>query len=151
MFRRFGFEAEFYADLSRLPLQVRMKLDLAGVKIPLDDWRSLHLVERSVLCHIPADTEEEMRVFVSYLDYLSCKYHGRNAARMDPVPRNAWDDPIVPPPVAARSATAMKPVRAEEWARWQPVERYAVYKTALSRNDPGAFAALLDELRERRG
>jgi hypothetical protein len=54
----------------------------------------------------------------------------------------------VPEPVAQRSSTADRAVAPEEWRRWHSVPRYALYKTALSKNDSAAFFALLVELRE---
>ena len=35
MFYRYRFESEIYPSLNRIPLHVRMKLDLAGAKISL--------------------------------------------------------------------------------------------------------------------
>jgi hypothetical protein len=34
-----------------------------------------------------------------------------------------------------------------EWRRWEPHQRYALYKTAISKSQPEAFADILDELR----
>jgi hypothetical protein len=128
-----------------------MKLDATGVKISLEDWLSFDFVERSVLCHLPADTEDEAHVFVSYLDYLSRKHRGRNVARTAPLASTAWDtDGAVPAPVAQQGTAGQQPVSTEEWTRWKPHQRYALYKTALSKNDPEGFFALLRELRESR-
>ena len=44
--RFFGFEADFVADLRCLPMAVRRKLDLAGVKLKLSHWQALGAVER---------------------------------------------------------------------------------------------------------
>jgi hypothetical protein len=35
MFHRYNYEAEYYSALTRVPLDVRRKLDLAGIKIAL--------------------------------------------------------------------------------------------------------------------
>ena len=73
MFHRFRYEAEFYPTLSRLPLYVRMKLDLTGVRLSLKDWLAFSLEERRVICHLPVETEEEEQAFISYLDFLCRK------------------------------------------------------------------------------
>src|SRR5271170_6703373 len=39
--RRFNFEAEVYESLSCVPMAVRRKLDRAGVKVGLKQWRAL--------------------------------------------------------------------------------------------------------------
>ena len=60
MFNRYRYEAEFYRTLNRIPLDVRMKLDLAGVKISLKDWLAFSFEERTVLCHLPIETDDRL-------------------------------------------------------------------------------------------
>ena len=47
--RCFAFEADFVADLRCLPMAVRRKLDLAGVKLKLSHWHGLDGAEREQL------------------------------------------------------------------------------------------------------
>jgi hypothetical protein len=54
----FGFEAEFTADLRCIPMAVRRKLDLAGVKLKLVHWNGLTAAERQLL-PITADANGE--------------------------------------------------------------------------------------------
>lgn len=51
----FGFEADFAADLRCIPMLVRRKLDLAGVKLKLVHWHGLSEAERRQLLHWPDD------------------------------------------------------------------------------------------------
>jgi hypothetical protein len=148
MFHRFLYESEFYPALNRVPMHVRMKLDLTGVKISLDDWLAFGFAERTVLCHLPIESAEEKRAFIAYLNFLSEKYCGVPAAVTDPLDSALWDTPQgVPPSVNGKSALKAS-VTPEEWARWKSHERYALYKTANSKRDTEAFFALLKELRE---
>jgi len=147
MFCRFAYEAEFYPTLSRLPLHVRMKLDLTGVKISLKDWLAFSFEERTVLCHLPIDTVEERIVFSSYLDFLSRNHRGEPVTRTEPMDSSRWEQSEVPEPVAQKSAADSRAVTPYEWRRWQSHQRYALYKTAISKNQPGAFEQILDELR----
>jgi hypothetical protein len=149
MFYRFRYESEFYPALSRVPLYVRMKLDLAGVKISLNDWFAYGFEERVVLCHLPIDTQEEKTALTSYLDFLSRKYRGEPVARTDALSDALWSSANqVPGPVADRSATRAQSVTPEEWARWKTHQRYALYKTATSKSEPEVFYEVLQELRE---
>jgi hypothetical protein len=50
--------------------------------------------------------------------------------------------------VAQKSASCFNSVTIEEWRHWDPHQRYGLYKTAVSKSQPEAFAQLLDELRE---
>ena len=147
MFHRFRYEAEFYPALSRIPLHVRMKLDLTGLKISLKDWLACGLEERAALCHLPIASEEERGVFAAYLDFLCRKYQGQSAELTDRLESSLWQASEVPEPVAQKSAACFNAIMLAEWQRWLPHQRYALYKTAVSKSQPEAFADILDELR----
>ena len=132
MFHRFRYESEFYPTLSRLPLHVRMKLDLTGIKISLKDWLAFSFEERTVLCHLPIEAAEEIQAFTVYINFLSLKYQGKPAATTD----------------VMNSAACLSAVTLTEWAGWQAHERHALYKTAISHNQPEAFEQVLKQLRE---
>jgi hypothetical protein len=150
MFHRFEYEAEFYPTLSRLPLYVRMKLDITGIRLSLRDWLAFNLEERQVICHLPVENAEEQHAFTAYVDFLRRKYHGGPAERLPPMSDSLWDSRHrVPEPVLAKSNANGKAVTLQEWSRWKVHERYALYKTAISNSEPEKFYAVLNELRER--
>ena len=149
MFHRYQHESDIYPLLTRIPLHVRMKLDLTGIKISLQDWLAFGVEERIVLCHLPIETEEEKQVFSGYLDFLSRKHRGGPVPTTSAMSNSLWDSVHqVPEPIAAKSAAQATPVTLAEWQRWKSHQRYALYKTALSNSEPEHFFALLKELRE---
>ena len=148
MFHRFKYEAEFYPALSRLPLHVRMKLDLIGVKISLKNWLAFSLEERTVLCHLPVETAEEKQAFRAYLNFLSQKNRGEPAAITNALSSSLWNAAEVPQPVIQKSESFAPVVTLAEWSRWQDYERYALYKTAISNSQPEAFEQVLKQLRD---
>src|SRR3984893_13380079 len=104
MFHRFRYESEFYPTLSRVPLHVRMKLDLTGIKISLRDWLSFSFEERTALCHLPVEANEEQEAFVNYLDFLSRKYGGASVTITESMRKALWDDlNEISEPVAEKS------------------------------------------------
>lgn len=152
MFCRYRFESEIYADLSRLPLHVRMKLDLTGVKISLKSWLAFSLEERWALCHLPIESEEERKNFASYLDFLSRRYTGRAAELVPPVGDPPWENlRRIPDSVQARSKEREQEVTFQEWERWHSGQRYALYKLSISKNEPEQFYEALREFREGSG
>lgn len=152
MFYRHRFESEIYPTLRLIPLHVRMKLDLTGVKISLKNWLAFSLEERWALCHLPVATEEESRVFCSYLDFLLQRYFGEEAPRVASVIDPPWEDPSrVPESVQARSKETGQTVTAQEWTQWDPCQRYALFKLSASKNEPEQFFAALQEFRETSG
>ena len=151
MFYVFDYEAAYYTNLERLPLHVRMKLDLTGVKLSLKDWLAFHIEERTVICHLPVDDENEKQAFTKYLNFLSRMYCGvpvKIIPAMDPL---TWEiSDRVPGPVLEQSGGNVSTVTLEEWTNWAPHQRYALYKTAVSRSEPEKFFAVLDQLRKPR-
>lgn len=152
MFYRYRYESQIYPELSRVPLHVRMKLDLTGVKISLKGWLAYSLEERWVLCHLPVETEEEKKIFSSYLDFLSRRYFGEKAAVVPPVTDPPWEDPSrTPASVQDMSRNTGRPITLQEWSRWNVYQRYALFKLSISKNEPEEFFGLLSDLREETG
>jgi hypothetical protein len=148
MFHRYQHESDIYPALTRIPLHVRMKLDVTGIKISLGDWLAFSIEERTVLCHLPVETEEEKEAFSSYLDFLSRRYRDAPVMTTTALRRSLWDSVHhVPAPVTGKSAPQIPSVTVEEWRHWKTHQRYALYKTALSQSDPEQFFAVLKELR----
>ncbi|MBM4264278.1 MAG: hypothetical protein FJ145_23000 [Deltaproteobacteria bacterium] len=147
MFHKYRYEAEFYPKLSRLPLDVRRKLDVTGMKLSLKDWLAFDLEERQVLCHLPCDTEEEQLVFAEYLSFLSKKHRGSTVEKLAAMDAGVWEAGKVPAAVAQKSAELQASVSAEEWNLWPAHHRYALYKTAASKAQPEAFEQVLQQLR----
>lgn len=147
MFYGFRYEEEFLPTLSRLPLHLRMKLDLTGIKLSLKEWLAFAMEERAVLCHLPADGGEEKRVFAAYINFLCEKYCRTPVKRVAPLSDAAWNNPYqAPPEVLERTAAEGKAVTPQQWQAWDVSQRYALYKTAVSKNEPEKFIAVLEEL-----
>jgi hypothetical protein len=125
-----------------------MKLDLTGVKLSLKEWLAFSIEERQVICHLPIENQEEQQAFTAYLDFLCRKYRGSPAELVPPMSVSLWDNGNrVPQPVLEKSSESGKTITPEEWSGWQLHERYALYKTALSKSEPEKFFAVLEELR----
>jgi hypothetical protein len=148
MFHSFQYESEFYPSLKRLPLYVRMKLDLIGANLSLQDWLAFSIEERQVICHLPIEDADEQNSFAAYLDFLCRKYRGSPVEKLPPISASLWNISRIPQPVVERSETKGKPVTLEEWSQWKFHERYALFKTAVSKSEPEKFHAVLAELRE---
>jgi len=146
MFHRYDYEAEFYPTLNRLPLDFRRKLDVTGINLSLKDWQAFSPEERTVLCHLPCDTAEEAQAFSNYVDFLSRRYHGHAIAKIAPLDTLLWQASAVPYAVSERSAALDRAVTAERWQTWPSHARYALYKAAVSENQPEAFIQILNQL-----
>ncbi|OGQ84419.1 MAG: hypothetical protein A3F90_18220 [Deltaproteobacteria bacterium RIFCSPLOWO2_12_FULL_60_19] len=146
MFYKYRFESEIYPEMSRIPLHVRMKLDLTGVKMSLKAWLAFSLEERNALCELPVETDEERVAFTGYAHELSRRYFGEPAALAPPVANPAWENQgRVPDSVAAKGREVDHPVTLAEWRAWNCCQRYALIKLSVTKNEPELFIQAIKE------
>lgn len=145
---RFQFErAALGSDLEFIPLDVRYRLDIAGVKLSLAAWQSLDLEERAALCVRPVSTADEIAEFASRVERLAAS-HNHTTSRLEPAPS--------PRPWAGESAFATVSARATELtrrtldaARWSALDdeqRYVLTKTADQAKRPERFIEAFEEI-----
>src|SRR5258708_38141998 len=79
MIRKFKFEAEIYESLNCLPMAARRKLDAVGIKLHLAQWEQLGRGERLMICHAPADSEEEQRALRTFIEEVALARTGSPA------------------------------------------------------------------------
>ena len=79
MIRKFKFEAEIYESLNCLPMAARRKLDAVGIKLRLAQWEQLGRGERLMICHAPADSEEEQSALRTFIEEVALARTGSPA------------------------------------------------------------------------
>jgi hypothetical protein len=144
VFRQFTFEAETYVSLDCVPLAVRRKLDLAGLKISLAGWQSLPLGDRLALCHLPVDGKGDLDV---YRDVLRA-FAERAGVELKPLPEltpSAWSIDAIPLRVEERADLMKRPLTHARWRSLDEETRYCLWKYA-TRDDPAKFALLFAEV-----
>jgi cyclic pyranopterin phosphate synthase len=121
-------------ELDAPPIAARRALDRAGVRMPLEGWRSLAIEDRRRLtaagAQDPVDVEAVVAVALQAIPPVT-----RVAPRADP-------DAAAPPEALARAVDP--PIDATRWSGLRAVDRYAlahVHKLAVARS---AFSALGD-------
>jgi hypothetical protein len=148
MYRRFAFEGAVHETLETVPLAVRRKLDLAGIRVSLPGWRALAREERLSLCHLPAETAEDVAVYREVL----LRFTARTGIPVDPVPgaprhRRAWGPLEVLSRLHAQlGAEEARALDGRRLALLSDEERYALYKLADPARDPARLRVALLEL-----
>ena len=99
--RIFSFEREIYATLSLMPLSVRRKLDLSGLKLSLDGWQAMSAADRRALAEAEVDDEASVAAFTAALRE-AVQRAGAALQPLAPLGRAPWRSPSVPPALAAR-------------------------------------------------
>ncbi len=140
----FAFEADFTADLRCIPMAVRRKLDLAGVKLKLQHWSELGAGERAELLAWPDDPQaiEALRT------HLLTRTEALGAGRAKELPRllaEPWQQGDGLPELVAASCRQLGlAVRADGWADLDELQRFALVKLSHPghehRNLPRALA-----------
>lgn len=144
VFRQFSFESAMYATLDCVPLAVRRKLDLAGLKISLAGWQSLPRPDRLALCHLPVDGPGDLDVYREVLRGFA----GRAGAPLEDLPEvtpAAWGIDAVPERVAERVSALGRVLPAPLWRTLDEETRYCLWKYATTKDDPMKVATLFAE------
>ena len=142
--RCFGFEADFTTDLRCIPMAVRRKLDLAGVKLKLQHWSELSEGERFALLAWPDDAAgiEALR---ARLLRRTAELSAGQAGELPRATSEPWQQSQKLPDVLAASCAQLGlRLRPGCWAELDELQRFALVKLSHPghehRNLPRALA-----------
>ena len=142
----FGFERDFVGNWRCIPLCLRRKLDLCGVKLRLNHWLALTESQRDQLVLWPDGPDD--------LAALAAELRQSTAAMADggvtslPIPREAaWQHPGAPPAEVSSSAAELGYwLGPDQWNGLSELERFALCKLARPGHDHHNLPAALVEL-----
>lgn len=139
----FGFETEYSDDLHFIPIGIRYRLDLAGLKVGLEAWLGIPVPERFYLLEMPMADERDIAAFRERLTRSSADCLPTSIACADPAD---WTNTL-PPPQSVRDAceSAGMPIDDSFWIRLPEPQRYALKKLSLSKRRPDAFRKAWEE------
>src|ERR687886_59600 len=102
MYLRLELEGDLHRTLEFIPMAVRRKLDLAGLKLSLQAWTGMNRGERLAVCHLPVDgpgdldlSREALRVFAERAAHPVPPLEG------GPIDPSAWGAVKIPETVVA--------------------------------------------------
>jgi len=142
--RCFAFEADFTADLRCIPMAVRRKLDLAGVKLRLSHWNSLGEVERQRLLAW-SDEAAALEVMRQWLLERTAAMAEGQAKLLEPAVAEPWQQATELPQSLAASCRQLGLTPPDQaWSQLDELERFALVKLSHPghehRNLPRALA-----------
>jgi len=144
MYLRLQLEGDLHETLEFIPLAVRRKLDLAGLKLSLAAWTAMPRAERLAVCHLPVDGEGDLDVYRAALTgFAERAGHPVAALEGGPIDRAAWGPERIPQAIAARAPN----LALAQWSALSEEERYVLLKLSEARRSPEKFNAALRELR----
>ena len=132
--RCFAFEADFTGSWRCIPLCVRRKLDLSGIKLKLRHWLALDQRERQQLVDWP-DGPQDLRDFAAHLKQCTAG-PGDGPVEELPIPQSPPWRRSQPPAGVTTALHAMgKTMDQGQWRRLSELERFALCKLARPGHD----------------
>jgi hypothetical protein len=143
----FDFERDFADTLRCIPMAVRFKLDLSGVKLSLEQWGVFTLDDREQLLLRACDTPEQVRVYRQLLASLVQTRAGQVAQDLRLPDYRAWDDTSQVPAQIRSFAHArdLPELGLEQWQALDPFQRYVLLKLSRPSHDNVNFVPALRE------
>jgi hypothetical protein len=124
----FAFETEFSADLRCIPMAVRRKLDLAGVKLKLVHWGGLEAQERQRLLAW-GDGPEAITALRDWLMERSQQLPQGPASPLEPAMGCSWQQGEAVPEVLRQACAQLQlSLRPDAWQQLSELERFALVK-----------------------
>jgi hypothetical protein len=144
MYLKLQLEGDVHETLEFIPLAVRRKLDLAGLKLSLAGWTAMTRAERLAVCHLPVDGEGDLDVYREALKGFA-ERSGHPIAPLEggPLDRAAWGPGRIPESLAARTAK----LALRQWSALSEEERYVLFRLSEARRTPEKLNSALRELR----
>lgn len=147
----FGFESGYAQDLHFVPIAMRYRLDLAGLKIGLEAWLKIPVARRFYLAAFPIATGDGTAAFALEAGRAHCEAVGTEPATVPRSDPETWSGALPPPePVVVACRDNGNPMESAQWRQMTDLQRYALLKLSLSRRNPEAFGMAWREFSENR-
>jgi hypothetical protein len=147
MYLRFAFEGDVHETLLTIPLAVRRKLDLSGLKLSLAAWTALSRAERLAVCHLPVESRDDLEIYREALrGFAERAGHPVTELESGPADPSAWATGSVPQAVSARLGEIDEALDPVAWNALSEDARYVLCKLAEARRGPEKLALAFEEL-----
>lgn len=142
----FAFENDFSDNLRCIPMVVRLKLDTCGVKLKLSDWNQLSQSDRLDLVSLPGATPPEALGYRNYVHMLVTEKTGNTPGDLPCDPHPPWfDESNIPPEVTAQAEKLGEIITIKQWAKLNPLQRFALIKLSRSSHENSNFLPAMKE------
>ena len=144
----YAFEQDFIGNWRCIPLCVRRKLDLSGVKLKLNHWLALTQEQRQQLVDWP-DTPDALHDLRGHLRQCTAAMPDGRVKDLDPVTAAPWqqaDD--LPDEVADAAAARGVELTAIHWRAIRELDRFTLCKLVRPGHDHHNLAAAFSEVLE---
>ena len=125
----FQFEQDFVDSLRCIPMAIRLRLDVCGIKLKLNEWSKFTLADRQSLVEAPFISVMDHIAFGNRLRLLTQERCGAQPAALTPVVNAAWDDvTTVPAEVTDKARSSSVTITSAIWANLSQPQRFSLCK-----------------------
>lgn len=132
-------------SLRCIPMAVRFRLDITGVKLKLNEWSKLGRPEREALVLLPFSSPPEIRAYKDTLSDLVAKACGAPPALLSEPPDPLWSSPEVPPQVQEQAQAFGLLIPDQAWTSLSLLQRFALVKLSRPGHENRNFLPAVEE------
>lgn len=140
----FRFEADFVDSLRCIPMAVRMKLDIVGIKLSLAQWHQFSSEQRQQLVEMPCGSPTEKNDYRSTLQNWILRETGKPAKELDST-SYPWESNLLPKTVIDQASSLGYKFSQTQWAGLSPLQRFALIKLSRPGHENKNFEPALIE------
>jgi hypothetical protein len=145
----FRFEEDFVEEGVRcIPMIVRFKLDLCGIKLKLAEWSRMNELERHFLAELACDSAEEILVYRNWLQMTVYKRTGAPATDLQVEKVPAWKLVVIPAIVKEKLEELQLSLNNNQWQSLTDLQRFALLKLSRPGHENRNFPFALQEFLE---
>jgi hypothetical protein len=142
----FGFEHDFIGNWRCIPLCVRRKLDLIGLKLKLNHWLAMSQAQRQQLVSW-GDQPSQLTAMAEHCRALTRTMADGEAKPLPPACSEAWQTTTqVAEHVQEAAMQRQIAISLEQWQQLNELERFALCKLARPGHDHHNLEAAFSEL-----
>lgn len=143
----FNFEDDFVEGNFRcIPMIVRFKMDIAGIKLKLAEWSKFTVEERMELATKACSNKEETKQYYNYLAGLIKDRTGNEATTLEVETQPAWNDMnSVSSEVIERVKEFDVSISLAQWQELTSLQRFALLKLTRPGHESKNFIKAIKE------
>jgi hypothetical protein len=145
----FAFEKDFAGAFQCIPMAVRYKLDLSGVKLSLNQWKRFTEDDRRELLALQCETAPETAQFREQLAALIATRAGEAPKFLAVEAAPAWEDRDAVPDqvIAYAKSLEIDPPTLAQWQSLSVLQRFTLLKLSRQSHDNVNFVPALREFK----
>jgi hypothetical protein len=144
----FQFETDFVDSLRCIPMQVRYRLDICGVKLKLHQWNLFTLADRAELVDFDPQTVLEIDQYRELLVNLIKERSGEQATLLTITAIPPWlNEAEIPTGLAEKISAADINFSLLQWQQLTTLQRFALIKLSGASHEQNNFLPALREFK----